>query len=58
MDALVLNPRAVGRRHPAYEFEMWIYESPRLIRMPRHFVLYEISDDKGQVILWHFGLAR
>jgi hypothetical protein len=36
---------------------MWIYQSPPVARVPRFYVLYEIDDARGRVILWNFHLA-
>lgn len=58
MAALEKNPRVIGKRHEGFSgADLWYYESPRLIRVPRFYVLYEIDDAKGVVTLWSFCLV-
>jgi hypothetical protein len=35
---------------------MWVYQSPPLTRLPTVYILYEILDDKGIVVLWSFSV--
>lgn len=51
------DPRAVGVKHPGFpDKEYWVYEVPRLYRLPRITFLYEIDDDAGVVTLWNFDI--
>ena len=57
MDALEQNPRVVGQKLEGLDQELWIYESPRVKRIPTFYVMYEIDDENGRVVLWGFSLA-
>jgi hypothetical protein len=53
--AVCTDPRGCGEPHPSFPAgNMWVYESPALERIPRTFILYEIDDERGRVVLWNF----
>jgi hypothetical protein len=53
-DALEVNPRSIGEQHTGFDGTCWVYESPSISRLPRLYVLYQISDGAGLVWLWNF----
>lgn len=42
----------IGVPHPAMP-HIWVYESPRLTRMPSIVIIFSIDDDEGFVDLWN-----
>jgi hypothetical protein len=53
--AVCADPRSCGEPHPAFPLgNIWIYESPALVRIPKTYILYEINEQRGHVILWNF----
>jgi len=51
MEAFAFNPKSVGIPHPNSD-GLWIYETPPIRRLPRVYILYEISEATRQVTLW------
>ena len=56
-DAVRVNPRIVGEQHPGFESgRMWVYQSPPILRLPTVYILYEIDDANGVVVLWNIHI--
>jgi hypothetical protein len=53
-DALRYDPYAAGERHPDLPDRFCVYQSPPLARLPTVYVLYEVDEAAGVVLLWNF----
>lgn len=52
-DALCFNPRMMGQQHIVKESgEFWVYESAKLIRLPKIRIFFQILDEEREVLLW------